>query len=522
LGEVLRQSKEIDKIRVLDPACGSGSFLIKAFDVISEFYKEKIGDEKFNRQIKNNILTQNIYGVDLDPKAVEIAQLNLFLKIGEKGELPTLRNNIKCGNSLIEDPNISDKAFKWERDFEDIIKEGRFDVIIGNPPYIRSQLLDDNDKRYFKTHYTSAKNQYDIYILFIEKAIDLLKNGGYLGFIMPNKLLISDYGLGIRKLILKETNIVQIIDVSNLEVFSGVGTYPIILILRKQSPDKKNKIKIINDVKSPTVLLNPSFDIILQENFCSNDKNLFITSVGKAKILEEKIKLNCLNLGEITEIYRGVIPESQKEYVLSKHQYDKLNAKEKLLCRKALRARFVDRYNFSWNEEYFFYHKNIKIERSKKFELPKIIMPRTVINLEAAYDAEGYTLIDRLYYIRVKNNKLNSKYILGILNSKLISFYYRTVFGATHLQGGYLDLKGIDLEKIPIKVISDMDQSIMIELVDKMLTLNKKMNKINVGTNEKRSLEEEIKKIDKEIDDFAYKIYDITDDEKKIIEESLK
>ncbi|MEM5782573.1 MAG: N-6 DNA methylase, partial [Candidatus Aenigmatarchaeota archaeon] len=237
LGEVLKQSKEIDKIKVLDPACGSGSFLIKAFDVISEFWKEKIGEEKFNRQIKNSILINNIYGVDLDPKAVEIAQLNLFLKIGEKGELPKLKNNIKCGNSLIDDPAVAgDKAFKWEEEFPEIMKDGGFDVIIGNPPYIDYREIDGIN--FIKKNYYSAnvKDKFNILILFIERGLKLLKEGGILGFIVSNQFLCSDFGLKIREYILKNTKIRQIIDVSMVKVFRDASTYPIIIILEKSNP----------------------------------------------------------------------------------------------------------------------------------------------------------------------------------------------------------------------------------------------------------------------------------------------
>lgn len=512
-------SAEVDNIKILDMACGSGSFLLKAFDVLNNYYKNKT-DPEFAYGKKFAILTDNIYGVDLDPKALEIAQLNLLLKTVEKRQrLPELQNNLKVGNSLIDDSQFSERAFNWDNEFKE-----KFNVIIGNPPYIRSQLSNKDDKKFFEDTYKSARGQYDIYILFIEKALNLLEDGGYLGFIIPNKFLVSDYGLGIRKLILKESNIIQIIDVSNIGVFKGVGTYPVIFIIQKmKKPDPKNQIKILNNVKEPNALSeqNKQFDVVLQENFVNNEKNLFLTSsIGPVNSIIEKMKTNSTYLKDVSEISRGIIPESQKDYVLFKNDYDKLAKQEKELCRKAIRARDVNRYTHQWKNEYFFYHKKLNITRSKKFEEPKILMPRTVINLKASYDEDSYTPVDRLYLIKVKNKKFEVKFILALLNSKLISFYYRSLFGATHLQGGYLDLKGIDLEKIPIKFIPAIEQDDFTKLVDKILNLNKELQETNPGSDRDKKLQLEINGIDKQIDQKTYKLYDLTEDEIKIVEET--
>lgn len=156
---------EIKKVRILDPSCGSGSFLIGAYKELQNYwinyYKKNkdisesartVSQTKFNPEMEGNeiefystkteILKNNIFGVDLDPKAVEIAQLNLLLQISEsKQKLPLLQNNIKVGNSLIDDPSVSERAFKWEEEFPEIMKEGGFDIVIGNPPYVRIQNL---------------------------------------------------------------------------------------------------------------------------------------------------------------------------------------------------------------------------------------------------------------------------------------------------------------------------------------------------------------------------------------------
>ena len=153
LGELIKdKNKDLKKIKVLDPACGSGSFLIRAYDLLYDEYKSKIKDA-YTEVIKEDILKNNIYGVDLDKQAVEIAQLNLLLKIAEKGhKLPLLRENIKNGNSLIDDPAIAgDKAFNWGEKFKDIMAGEGFDVVMGNPPYVQLSM-DENISSSLKTY----------------------------------------------------------------------------------------------------------------------------------------------------------------------------------------------------------------------------------------------------------------------------------------------------------------------------------------------------------------------------------
>ncbi len=187
LGEVLKRKKseEADKIKVLDMACGSGSFLLKAFDVIDahhqkndkEYAQTKLDLENESARItkKIKILKNNIYGVDLDPKAIEIAQLNLLLKAAEtRHRLPDLRENIKCGNSIISDPTVAgERAFDWNREFEAIMKDGGFDVIIGNPPYVDIKQLEPRIVNYLFNTYPTVENRMNLYSVFVENGLKL-------------------------------------------------------------------------------------------------------------------------------------------------------------------------------------------------------------------------------------------------------------------------------------------------------------------------------------------------------------
>src|SRR3989338_4836019 len=235
IGEIAKDKKfNLKNIKVLDPACGSGSFLMKAFDYLVTLDKKKNGEiaqtkldltgasASYGRKVE--ILKENIFGVDLDPKAVEIAQLNLLLKTAEKKHrLPTLQENIKVGNSLIDDSSVAgDRAFKWEEQFEDIMADGGFDVVIGNPPYVFArEKINDNEKKNYIKNYETIKYQVNTYVLFIERAFKLLKSDGRLGFIVPDAWLRVESVGNLRKYLLVNCWLEKIIHIRG-ETFEGV------------------------------------------------------------------------------------------------------------------------------------------------------------------------------------------------------------------------------------------------------------------------------------------------------------
>ena len=245
------------KIRILDPACGSGSFLVEALDHLERHWRRQgwvpEGGEQadfFDYLTRVQFLTDNLFGVDLDAQAVEIAQLNLLLKsVHQRALLPDLKNNIRQGNSLISGTeaelrryfgdNWEEKhSFNWEEQFDRIKPEGRFDVVIGNPPYVRIQSLPREDADYYRDRYESAFGSFDIYVLFLEKAVELLKPGGRLGFIASGKFLKAEYGKRIQQVLRESCTIENIIDLSAQQVFADTTTYPAIVVLRKERSDE--------------------------------------------------------------------------------------------------------------------------------------------------------------------------------------------------------------------------------------------------------------------------------------------
>jgi adenine-specific DNA-methyltransferase len=370
-----RNPKEIENIKILDPSCGSGSFLLGAYKFLLDYHlkyytdkeniKKALKDGKIYQTIENyyhltikekqNILLNNIYGVDIDEQAVEVSKLSLLLKLmeGENLEsagnlfkhsdlklLPSLDNNIKCGNSLIgsdfydnaqmnlfDDEQIRKiNAFDWEKEFVDIFKQGGFDVLIGNPPYVKIQVLQDTNPyivKELKKRYISAQSgNYDIYIVFIEKGFALLNEKGVLGFINPNKFFNSNYGTNLRDMIIKNKSIKKIIHFNDIQIFENATTYTCLLFLQKQQNITFNAIKLSSKNYKPNLLnCELPFKSIITETWA--DKDWIIVSENNKNLLQ-KISNYSLLSTLTTNIFQGPKAGADNVFILKlKEQKEK-------------------------------------------------------------------------------------------------------------------------------------------------------------------------------------------------------
>jgi len=202
-------------LTILDPACGSGAFLNQALDFlikehtyIDELETSLFGDSMLFPNIENTILENNIYGVDINEESVDIARLSLWLRTAQRGrKLTTLNKNIKCGNSLIDDPKVvGDKAFKWRKEFPRVFEKGGFDVVVGNPPYVQLQNNKELSLKIKKLGYKTYESTGDLYCLFYEKGNDILRQGGLLGYITSSKWMRANYGKSMRQYLMRNTN----------------------------------------------------------------------------------------------------------------------------------------------------------------------------------------------------------------------------------------------------------------------------------------------------------------------------
>lgn len=526
VGELIKNKKaNVDGVKILDLACGSGSFLIKSFDILNEHHSKK---ESYNQNrldisgvgttysTKLNILKDNIFGVDLDKQAVDIAQLNLLLKIAEKKKrLPILQQNIKNGNSLIDDGSVAgDKAFNWSIEFEEIMKGGGFDVIIGNPPYVRNTELPSTDKTFYSRFYQSTEKQYDLYILFIERAISLLKPDGLFGYIIPNKILSADYGIKLREMILENCEILKITDVSDIPVFKDAATYPVILILRKRKAKTASavEVKICKDEKD--IYGNKGYEI-KQSKFKESDNYQFLIHADEdTSDILKKIETKSTTLDTIFDVRKGIETGNDKERTFISENKPSVKDAVPVLGANTIRRYFID-----WNKRYVIYDTK-KLNGPRKaeyFERPKFVTGRTVKRLSFAFDDKNFYALDTTQ-ILFTDQKIDYFGVLGLINSKLINFYYTIKFKDSHMQGGYIRCYTNYLEKIPlIKDISLLSEiSVFAKKIaqkqEKLLTFNGKK------VDESIAIEKEIAEADNKIDQLVYKIYGITEEEKRVIE----
>lgn len=284
-------------IKVLDPACGSGAFLNEVFDYLyregqvvnSELATLNAGQEQLFRW-DTHILANNIYGVDINQESVEITKLSLWLKTANRNEkLTYLDDNIKCGNSLIDDPAIAgDLAFKWEKEFADIMSAGGFDVVVGNPPYGGIELISWDFRRWYELNYQTASGRFDLYSLFIERALGLRGKKAYLGFIIPNKYLWNIQFAKSREQILNSGNI-QITGIDE-KVFAEANVESIILLCTPSSKANTYSYKKLENSIEANILNIPSSQIIsdAQCTFLTNhsntsEANSIIKKLDKAK-----------------------------------------------------------------------------------------------------------------------------------------------------------------------------------------------------------------------------------------------
>jgi type I restriction-modification system DNA methylase subunit len=587
LGSLLKDKRTDAKtIKILDPACGSGSFLIKAFDYLkARLYSDDESkmrriDEQGMYSVKTAILKDNIYGVDLDSKAVEITKLNLLLKAAEKfRKLPEdVELHIAHGNSLIDDESVAgSNAFKWDGDFQ----EGSFDVVIGNPPYVRVQTTAGEDKNHLIKNYLSAKGKFDIYIVFIEKALRLLKAEGSFSFIIPNKFTQTKYGKELKQLVLENYTIQRFIDFGDLKVFGEVTTYPCILVIRKTRPNSRTTgtyvqvKKLSTDIEQRIMAhqeakeyedeflrvftfkqrdLGPDiwsfmpgatqdlFDKIeagsstklkdltekCVQGFITGNNGIFILRGTNANDLEETI-MRRMPKGK----YVGRYTIADKGYfAIYPHEKDGAAFSEKKLSDEFPRAysylkahegelRKRRYYNKSIMELYGNWWGLVHPIASEYFEQTKIVTPNLSKHNHFALDVENRYIEHDCYLIILKNKDINYyKYLLGLLNSKVIEFFIRQK--SPMFSGGYYKYHTQYLEQIPIREAESETRRKLIELVDRMLSLNKRLNEIgDKKTGESAKIEEEIRKTDAQIDRLVYAMYALTEGEIRIVEDSL-
>ena len=496
-GKITKQGKELYTklqeyqkwlltLKILDPACGSGAFLNAALEFlinehrqIDDLISNLTGDKMRIFDTDKSILENNIFGVDINSESVEISKLSLWLRTARKDRtLSDLNNNIKCGNSLIDKQEIvGEKAFDWNVEFPEIMQNGGFDVVIGNPPY--GVKFSDQEKN-FLSKFDSLVPDYEIYIYFVSLALKkLLNNSGIMNFIIPNTFLSILYGVKYRKNIIDNFFVNYISDLSNDNTFVDASVRTCIISISKQNLNNNNtNIFLINS-------LTKSFELLKQINVnhlntnIENWLNISKTS-NKSDSLVLKIKNNKPLLHHF-EVSQGLIPydkyRGHDEFTI-KNRIWHANFKKDETYKKELAGGDVNRYRIVWNgESWISYGDWLAAPRKKEFfVLPRILI-REITNcrLFCSYiEEEFYNTPSIINIIPKQNCELNLKYLLAIINSSLIGWYHNQTSPKAQ-KGLFPKILINDVRNLPIAFCAN--QTLLIEKADLMLNYNAELHK---------------------------------------------
>ena len=523
LGEVLKKAKpkDVSKIKVLDPACGSGSFLIAAYDKILENLAKQ--NPQISFFTKSDILRNNVYGVDLDAQAVEIAQLNLLLKVlSQKTKLPTLQHNLRVGNSLIEKGDESLKPFDFNNEFKEVIEQGGFDVIIGNPPYVfaRGGHFDEKTKKYYYENFPLASYQLNTYLLFIDRAFRLLKKGGYFGFIIPNTWLTIDTFSPLRKFLLEETSDLQIINIFD-KVFGEANVDTCLLIFNK---GKSSNVKL-GEFRDGQLAIVGDFPV------SQFKKNNYIINIALAKSKDKSAILDKIIDRSKTLDSFSIVKAGLKAYETGKGkpaQTDTMKnnrvyhskSKESNDYGKYLEGKDVKRYEINWGGWWLKYGECLAAPRDEKlFTSPRILVRQIPSppphSINAVFTKE-YLLNDINSMIIYGFNGIDPLFALAVLNSKITTFWFVNTFDKFQRKT-FPQFKVKELATFPIPNTNQAEQEKIAKKAQAMLELQKELQATSANTDKHNSLKREIEKLDREIDKAIYKLYGLNSEDINII-----
>jgi hypothetical protein len=571
--------EEIAEIKVLDPACGSGSFLIGAYSYLLRYHldwyvnnkpkkhKEAVFQAKENEWYlttaeKKRILLDNVFGVDIDLQAVEVTKMSLLLKVlehesresidqqmklGLEGVLPNLGDNIKCGNSLIgpeyyelgqqgslfnEEEMRRVNVFDWEderKGFGGIMQRGGFDCVIGNPPW--GAEIQKAERYYLNEKYPDVAD-FESSQYFSMKSIMLLNNEGLVGMIIPNTFALNVLARKCRLKILKTTNIYAMLDLSEVVVFAGPNVRSMVIFLSKSTG---NNCQIS--------LLRSNLDIdelrtVTQKELEESEtwKELFIQETPLYPLVRRLVK-RCPVLSDYCDVKQGYIPyrtttltkrfgRAKAEEIVKKRLWHATEQETSEYLRE-LQGADVRRYHLNWSGVWVRYGKWVSTYLPiSVFSGPRILV-REIANrfphvLLATYTEKVFVHNPSILAVLSRVDSVSSKFILGLLNSRMMSTIFMQVAPKAK-KGLFPKIIITDARRLPFPRI-DLENPAekaphdnLVSLVDNMLELQKKYHDARMEQ-DKELYERQIKILDAQIDRLVYELYGLTEEEVKVVE----
>lgn len=523
----------LQKTRVIDPACGSGAFLIAAFDYLMQQYERvdrelnALGCQSNNRnylEFDRTILINNLYGVDLQSESAEITKLSLWLKTAQAGKTLTyLDDNIKAGNSIVSDSNVADRAFDWQAEFPLIFADGGFDVVIGNPPYVRQELLSPI-KPYLQANYESYNGVADLYTYFYELGLKILKPGGVLSYIVTNKWLRSGYGEPLRKFFVSQGILEQIIDFGHAPIFEDADTFPCIVAVRKPHPspsisETESEIDRGKSEPNSSAIVCPvpreelasiNLTQYVQQHGYQISRSRFSASAWSLEPpavddLMQKIKQVGVPLKDFAGVkpLYGIKTGFNEAFLIdetTKNSLVQADVKSAEIIKPLLRGQDIKRWYPQWDEVWIiFAHRDMDIEnyplikshlgkyrtklevRAGKqlwwqwqaspsfcnlFQQPKLIYQEIQFHPAYSYDNSGYLTNNKAFIIPT-----SELYILGVLNSALM--WWHNWRYLPHMKDEALSPVGELMEKLPIAPPTDQIRAEVELIVSRLIEITK-------------------------------------------------
>jgi len=596
-------------ITILDPACGSGAFLNQALEFLIEEHKkidelkaQLLGGSIVFSDIEAKILEKNIYGVDLNEESVEIAKLSLWLRTAQKGrKLTTLSNHIKCGNSLIDDPEIAgEKAFNWHKEFSEVFANGGFDVVIGNPPYVNVELMPVHEKEFYKSHYKSFYKRSDLFSLFLDLATEKLSENGRISFIIPS-IVLNNLSYKLIRERLLENNWLEKVCYTGGKVFADATVDTTILVIDKGC--NHTEIELIDAIN----FFEQKAHLVSLDYFSKYDNNISIGQGESNQITDKIFREENLIADDYFQIFQGVVTGNNDAFIFENFEEAKEKGIDSELLHPMCHGRDISKWHIKNKHVLCYVDSNTEIENYKNtqswlsqfktvletrrecrngvipwFSLqwsrekesflkkPKILIQNTrnerlQPRIVATIDTEGLFGTQGLNFI-IQTADVSIYGFLALLNSKLINYLFTTKFLNLAIKAEYLkklkfpeSIKNTNLEvlandlsnlkqehfnltthfqnlllsKFEMDKLSKKLQSWdNLDFKDFLKELKKVKVQLNLSQesewlqffeeqkNKANRINSAIEKIETEINQIVYQLYNLTEEEIKIVENS--